>query len=120
MLVIREVPGAGQFDPNNPATGLIDLSVVAPGYPEVPWVIKSGGYNSTGAPHAFVFFLAPLGPLIPGGPRIDLLAADPANTGTICPVAIPRDDNFSWTLRFETVGKADLGTLSIYLLQEGV
>ena len=120
MLVIRDVPGAGQFDPNDPTTGLIDLSVVAPGYPEVPWVIKTGGYNSTGAPHAFVFFLATLGPLTPGGPRIDLLAADPANTGTICPVAIPRDDDLSWTLRFETVGKTDLGTLSIYLLQEGV
>ena len=51
MLVVRQVPGAGQFDPNDPATGLIDLSVVAPGYPEVPWVIKSGGYNSSYSCH---------------------------------------------------------------------
>ena len=120
MLIVRQVPGAAQFDPTDPTTGLVDLSVVAPGYPEIPWVIKTAGYNSIGAPHAFVFFLAPDGPLLPGGPRIDLLAGDPANTGTICPVAVPRDDNISWTLRFETVGKADLGTLSVYLFQEGV
>ena len=120
MLIVREVPGAGQFDPTDAATGLVDLSVVAVGYPEVPWVIKTAGYNSTGAAHSFSFFLAPLGPLTPGGPRIDLLTAGPANTGTICPVPVPRDDFTSWTLRFETTGKTGLGTLSIYLLQEGV
>lgn len=119
MLVVRTVPGGSQFSDTDPANGLVEFSIT-PDFPEIPVVIKACGYNSTGAPHDFEFFLAPEGPLVPGGPRIVLLSASAANNGTICPTPVPRDDSLSWTLRFSTTGKGGDGTLSLYFVTEQI
>lgn len=119
MLVTRTEAGASQFVDTDPTSGLVEFAVT-PDFSEIPAVIKACGYSSTGAPHDFTFYLAPAGPLVPGGPRIILLSGSSANTGTVCATPVPRTDLESWTLRFSTSGKTGDGTLSIYFVTEAV
>jgi hypothetical protein len=124
MLVIRAVPGAGQFDPIDPnatSGGWIDLPVPASG-DSTQWKILSAGYNSIGAPHTINITLTPPGALVlAGGPSITLATASAANTLTLCPIWIPRSSNTeSWSIRIATSGKTDLGTLAVNLALLGV
>ncbi len=118
MLIVRQVPGAGQFDPLDPASGLVELPAPASG-DDTQWRILTAGYVSAGAPHDFSLQLTSIAD--PSQPAIILLSATAANSGTPCPVWIPRDPGGeSWVIRFETTGKADLGTLSLNLAFLGV
>jgi len=118
MLTVRQVPGAAQFDPLDPATGLVELPAPVSG-DDTQWRILSAGYVSSGAPHDFSLTLTSQAD--PSQPGIVLLSATSANSGTFCPVWIPREPSGdSWVIRFQTTGKTDTGTLSLNLAFLGV
>ena len=122
MLIERFQPGANQFDPANTAFGSgggVVLQVPAGSGEDFQYRILTGGYSSTGAAHDFEIFLSPPGAIVAGGPRIDLLSATAANSGTICPTWVPREA-LSWLVRIETTGKTGDGTFSLNLAYLGV
>ena len=123
MLLIRQLPGAAQWDPNDPASGLFEFPDVVRGYPEIPIKIQNAGYSSTGAPHEIRIWLQPSGPVVPGGPEIEIARVTSGNAVAFlagCVPAVPRDEITGWTLRVESTGKTGLSTVSLYFNQTGL
>ncbi len=124
MLITRTIAGAAQFDPADPASGLFEFDLVPPGRGEITVKIENAGYSSDGAPHDIAIWLQPPGPIVPGGPRIEVAAVAGGNAITFvagCVTPVPRDEtDQAWTLRVETLGKTGDATVSIYYLIAGV
>jgi len=124
MLVIRTIAGGTQFDPTDPTSGLFEFDAVPVGRGEITVKIENAGYNSDGDPHDIEIWLQPAGPIVAGGPRIEVASASTANRITFvagCVTPVPRDDSDqAWTLRVQTSGKSGDATVSIYYLIAGV
>jgi hypothetical protein len=124
MLVTRTIAGAVQFDPTDPTSGLFEFDPVPAGRGEITVKIENAGYNSDGPVHDIAIWLQPPGPIVPGGPRIEVAAVAGGNAITFvagCVTPVPRDESDqAWTLRVETLGKAGDATVSIYYLIAGV
>ena len=119
MLITRTEAGSVDFDPNDPTSGLVELAVPPGIGSDFNWQAFTVGYSAAGAPHRIELFLAPPGPVVPGGPRVDLQTATSATSITPCHFYVPvQGDGISapvesWTVRLLTSGKTDTGTLTL-------
>ena len=124
MIITRTIPGASQFDPADPSSGLFVFDEVPEGRSEITIKIENAGFSSDGPPHEIEIWLQPPGPIIAGGPKILVASSLAANDIAFiagCVTPIPRDESVTpWTLRVSTSGKSGDGSVSIYYLLSGV
>jgi len=119
VLITRTVPGATEFDPTDPTSGLVELDIPAGLGTDFQWRALTVGYSAAGAPHRIELWLQPPGPIVPGGPRVDIQTAVSATSITPCPFQVPSQGDGivtpaeSWTVRLLTSGKSDTGTLTL-------